>query len=304
MRAVAVTALGGPEVLSVVDMPDPVAGPGQVVVRTHYVCVQPADIGARVGMIPGGPVPPPFLPGWDFTGEVVAVGGPESPYAVGDLVVGMVPWLRTRGTPGAYAELVAADEDWIVPLPDNVSEADAATVPLNAMTAYQALDLLELGEGEPLFVTGASGGVGGFATQLATRRGHPVIALATDGDEEWVRHQGAAKVITRSDGPGAAGRHRRVFDAVPMGSVAAQAVEDGGMLVTTRPTEPVDPARGVRQIIVLIDPVRATLAQMVDDLAAGRLRTRVAKEIPFAEADRAHREAEAGGRKGKILLVP
>src|SRR4051794_21970599 len=301
MRAVAVTALGGPEVLRVVDLPDPVAGPGEILVRTHYVCVQPADLGARIGMIPGGPVPPPFLPGWDFVGEVAAVGGPESPYAVGDLVVGMVPWLRTSGAPGAYAELVAADEEWVVPLPAGVSEQDAATVPLNAMAVKQALDLLDLRESEPLFVTGASGSVGGFATQLAARAGHPVTALANDGDEDWVRDQGATTFIPRSAGPAAAGRFPAVFDAVPMGAWAAQAVEDGGVLVITRPTEPVDPARGVRQIVVLIDPVRETLKAMIDDLAAGRLRTRVAAEIPFAEAARAHREVEAGGLRGKIL---
>jgi NADPH:quinone reductase len=304
MRAVAVTALGDPEVLRVVDLPDPVAGPGEILVRTHYVCVQPSDLGARVGMIPGGPVPPPFLPGWDFTGEVVAVGGPQSPYAVGDLVIGMVPWLQTRGTPGAYAELVAASEDWIVPLPPGVSEQAAATVPLNAMTAYQALELLKLDEKEPLLITGASGGVGGFATNLAATRGHPVVALATDNDEDWVRSQGATTVIPRSAGPAAQGRFRKVFDAVPMGAPAAEAVEDGGILVTTRPTEPVDPVRGIDQIIVLIDPVHATMQAMVDEFAAGRLRTRVAAEIPFAEAARAHREVEAGGLHGKILLVP
>jgi NADPH:quinone reductase-like Zn-dependent oxidoreductase len=304
MRAVAVTALGGPEVLHVVDLPDPVAGPGEVLVRTRFVCVHPADIGARIGMIPGGPVPPPFLPGWDFTGEVVAVGGPDSPYAVGDLVVGMVPWLRTRGAVGAYAELIAAEESWIVPLPDGVDPAQAATVPLNGMTAYQALDLLDLAEGEPLFVTGASGGLGGFAAQMAARQGNPVIALANDGDEDWVRALGVTTVIPRSAGPAAAGRVRAVFDAVPMGAPAAEVVADGGVLITTRPTEPVDPARGVRQQIVLIDPVHETLKAAIDDLAAGRLHTRIAAEFPFADAPQAHRAAEAAGRRGKILLVP
>jgi NADPH:quinone reductase len=304
MRAVVVTALGGPEVLQVVKLPDPVAGPGEVLVRTHAVCVQPADLGARIGMIPGGPVPPPFLPGWDFAGEVVAVGEHDSAFAVGDRVVGMVPWHLTRGAPGAYAELVAAAEEWIVPLPDGLSAAEAATVPLNGMTAYQALDLLELGENQPLLVTGASGGVGGFAIQLAARAGHPVIAQANDGDEDWVHDLSATTVISRSAGPRAAGRVPAVFDAVPMGSPAAEAVADGGVLVTTRPTEPVDPARGVRQRLVLIDPARERLRSLVEDMAAGRLVTRVAAEMPFTEAAEAHRAVEAGGLRGKILLVP
>lgn len=304
MRAVAVTALGGPEVLQVVELPDPVAGPGEVLVRTHAVCVQPADIGARIGVIPGGPVPPPFLPGWDFAGEVVAVGGTESAYAVGDRVVGMVPWFATRGAPGAYAELIAAGESWIVPLPDGVDFAEAATVPLNAMTTVQALDLLALAEGEPLFVTGAGGGVGGFAVQMAARAGHPVIALAGEADEDWVRGLGASTFVPRSAGPAAAGRVRAVFDAVPMGSPATQAIEDGGIVVVTRPTEPIDPARGVEQKLVLIELNHETLAAVVGDLAAGRLRTRIAARMPFSEAAKAHRAAEAGGLHGKVVLVP
>ena len=298
------TALGGPDVLQVKEMPDPVAGPGEILVRTLAVCVQPADIGARIGMIPGGPVPPPFLCGWDFAGEVVAVGGSASAFAVGDRVVGMVPWLHTRGTPGAYAELIAAAEEWVVPLPDGVSAAEAATVPLNGMTANQALGLLELAENEPVLIVGANGSVGGFAAQLAARAGHPVVAVSNDDDQDWVRRVGATTVIPRSAGPSAAGRLRAVFDAVPVGPPAAQAVEDGGVVVTTRPTEPVDPARNVQQRVVLIDPVRATLRSLIEDLAAGRLLTRVAGEVPFADAARAHRDVEAGGLRGKLILVP
>ena len=72
MNGVIVSALGGPEVLQVTELPDPVARPGQVVVRVQAACVQPADIAARTGIIPGGPVPPPFLPGWDIAGEIAS----------------------------------------------------------------------------------------------------------------------------------------------------------------------------------------------------------------------------------------
>src|SRR6201991_4872953 len=105
MYGVIVTEHGGPEALRVAELPDPVARPGQVVGRVRAVCVQPADIAARVGMIPGGPVPPPFLPGWDIAGEVAAVGPDVADLVVGDRVVGMIPWYLTRGTPGGYAGL-------------------------------------------------------------------------------------------------------------------------------------------------------------------------------------------------------
>jgi NADPH:quinone reductase-like Zn-dependent oxidoreductase len=255
-------------------------------------------------MIPGGPVPPPFLLGWDFAGEVVAIGERVDAYAVGDLVVGMVPWFLTRGAPGAYAELIAADEEWIVALPAGLSAVQAATVPLNALTAYQIMGLLDLAEGEPVLVVGASGAVGGFATQLLARAGHSVLAVANDEDQEWVGGLGANTVIPRSAGPAAQGRVRKVVDAVPVGPPAVEAVEDGGIVVITRPTEPIDPARQVRQRLVLIDPVRETLRALIADVAAGWLLTRVAAEVPLAEAAHAHRMVEAKGLRGKIVLVP
>src|SRR5688572_18481414 len=97
MRAAMVTALGGPEVLELVELPDPAPGPGEVLVRVRAACVHPADIAARVGQIPGGPVPPPFLPGWDIAGEVAAVGDDVTGLGVGDPVAGMIPWYLTRG---------------------------------------------------------------------------------------------------------------------------------------------------------------------------------------------------------------
>ncbi|WP_239126737.1 NADP-dependent oxidoreductase [Asanoa siamensis] len=284
------------------ELPDPVAEAGQVVVRVRAVCVQPADIAARVGMIPGGPVPPPFLCGWDVAGEVASVGPEVTDLQVGDRVVGMIPWYLTRGTPGGYAELVAADAQWLVPLPDGLDLAAAATLPLNGLTAHQALAMLSLERGEPVLVTGASGGVGGFATQLATRRGHQVLAQATTGDEAWVGGLGAAEVLPRAAD---LAKHtvRAVVDAIPLGDAAAAAVADGGAVVTTRPTPPLDTARGIRQHLQLIHLDRDLLADLVSQLAAGDLRTRVATTMPLTEAAEAHRLAEAGGLRGKIVLT-
>ena len=138
-------ALGGPEVLRVTELPDPEAGPGQVVVRIRAVCVHPADVAATTGEIPRGPVLPPFLPGWDIAGDVASVGPDTAEFRVGDRVVGMIPWYLTRGAPGGYAEFVAADAGWLVPLPDGLDFVPAATVPLNAQTAHQGLALCVIG---------------------------------------------------------------------------------------------------------------------------------------------------------------
>jgi NADPH:quinone reductase-like Zn-dependent oxidoreductase len=304
MRAVAVTALGGPEVLQVVERPDPVPAAGEVLVRVRAACVNPADIGARIGQIPGGPVPPPFLLGWDIAGEVVEVGAGVADLGVGESVVGMIPWFVTRGAVGGYAQLVAADAGWLVPTPAGLDPVVASTIPLNALTAHRALEIMALSPPATVLVTGASGGVGGFAAQLALRAGHRVLASATHDDEEWVRGLGVDTVIPRSADLAAAGPVPAVLDAVPVGEPAGAVVADGGVLVTTRPTPPVDPARGVRQEIVMVRLDRPALRSLVEAVATGGLRTRVGAVVPLMEAAAAHRRFEARGLRGKLVLIP
>ncbi|BEL04335.1 NADP-dependent oxidoreductase [Actinoplanes sichuanensis] len=306
MLGVVAAALGGPEVLQVTELPEPKAGPGQVVVRVRAVCVHPADIAATTGEIPRGPVPPPFSPGWDIAGEVASVGPDTTDFGVGDRVVGMIPWYLTRGNPGGYAEFVAADADWLVPLPDELDFVSAATVPLNVQTAHQGLALVSLAMlsgGSTLLVTGASGGVGGFAAQLALQGGYRVVAQANDGDEQWVRDLGVHEVVSRSADLAAVGSVSAVFDAVPVGEAAAAVVEDRGIVVATRPTPPLVPDRGVRQELQLIRHDRELLADLVGQVAAGRLRTRVAVTMPLTEAADAHRRVLAGGLRGKLVLT-
>ncbi|WP_327002369.1 NADP-dependent oxidoreductase [Dactylosporangium sp. NBC_01737] len=268
--------------------------------------MHPADVAATTGEIPLGPVPPPFLPGWDIAGEVASVGPDTAQFQVGDRVVGMIPWYLTRGAPGGYAELVAADATWLVPLPDELDFVSAATVPLNAMTAHQGLGLVARGmllAGSSVLVTGASGGVGGFAAQLAVQSGYRVLAQASTGDEAWVHSLGVNEVISRSTELAAVGPVAAVFDAVPIGEAAAEAVQNGGVVVTTRPTPAILPSRGVRQDLQLIRLDRELLADLVGQVAAGRLRTRVAATMPLTEAAAAHRRVLAGGVHGKLVLT-
>lgn len=359
MRAAVVTRLGGPEVLQVVEVPDPVPGPGQVLVRIRAACVNPADVATRTGMVPGGPDTPPFLLGWDIAGEIVAIGDTVDDAAgeaangavggvatdavgntanddtddaaggfqVGQRVAGMIPWFLTRGAPGAYAELVAADPAWLAPVPDGLDLVTAATVPLNGLTAHQALDLLGLptsadstaatapaasadsaaaapaaSAGSTLLVTGASGAVGGFAAKLAVRRGLRVLAVASHGDEAWVGKLGVAEVLPRTSDLAAVGPVPAVLDAVPVGEPAIAAVADGGVLVATRPVPVADPARRISQHVVLVRPDSGLLEALLRDVAAGLLRTRVAQTLPLAEAAQAHRLLEAGGLRGKVVL--
>jgi NADPH:quinone reductase-like Zn-dependent oxidoreductase len=256
---------------------------------------------------------PPFLPGWDIAGEVASVGPDTADFRVGDRVVGMIPWYLTRGAPGGYAEFVAADAGWLVPLPDTLDFVPAAAVPLDAQTAHQGLALASMDMppvsldtfpvGSSILVTGASGGVGGFATQLAAQDGYRVLAQASHGDEEWVHSLGAHEVISRSTDLSTVGPVAAVFDAIPLGDAAAAAVKNGGVVVSTRPTPAIVPSRGVRQDLQLIRLDRTLLADLVGRVAAGRLRTRVADTMPLVEAADAHRRVLAGGLRGKLVLT-
>ncbi len=344
IRVCEVTEFGGPEVLALAERPWPVAAPAEVVVRIAAANVNPTDIAARSGAhrrrMPE--LQPGFVPGWDLAGTVVevgaeasgyavgaqasgyavgaeasgyavgaqasgyAVGAEASGYAVGDRVVGMIPWVRIGGRVGAYAEAAAVEPGWLAPLPDGLDDVTAATVPLNALTARQALDLVAAPAGATVLVTGASGAVGGFATQLAVGDGLRVVAVASDGDEEWVAGLGAAEVVPRgtdlTDLAGL-GPVDAVLDAVPIGPAAAAPVRAGGVAVFTRRVGEVPAELGELRIetpLVRSDPV--ALAELTREVASGRLRTRVARTLGLGDAAEAHRLVERGGLRGKVVL--
>ena len=298
MRVVEVTAFGGPDVLRPAERPDPEPGRGEVLVEIHATTVNPTDLATREGAgrrrMPQ--LEPPFVPGWDLAGEVPASG---------ERVVGMIPFARIGGRVGSYAERAAVDPAWLAPLPEGVAFEEAATLPLNALTARQSLDLLGLAAGGTLLVTGASGGVGGFAVQLAIADGLRVIAVAGRDDEDWVASLGAHEVLARDADLSGIEAVDGVLDAVPLGPGASTAaLRDGGMAVFTRPPDPPEPDRALRYETILVKPDAATLSGLAEQLAAGRLRTRVAHVLPLGEAARGHELAKAGGLRGKVVLVP
>lgn len=291
MKVIETGSYGGPDVLRLADREEPVPGKGEVVVRVHAATVHPVDLATRAGVFAAA-VQPPFVLGWDLVGE-----------ADGRRVAGMVPWFVTRR--GTYAEAVAVDRAWVAPVPDGLADALAATVPLAGLTARQALDLAAVPRGGSVLVTGASGAVGGFAVQLAAQAGAQVYAVASAGDEQWVAGLGAAHVLGRDSFAGElpAGGVDVVLDAAPAGPGLISAVRDGGAFVAV--TDPTRPAaeRGIRVEKVSVTPDAAALAELLDAVAAGRLRTRVADTVALADAAVAHRRLAAGGLRGKLVLV-
>jgi NADPH:quinone reductase len=294
--------------LRAVERPEPQPGPGQVRIRVRAATVNPAVWLVAGGVLAGmaAHLPFPLVLGWDAVGEIDAVG-PDVGFRVGQQVAALSPWFD-RGA-GTFTEAVVLDAESVAPLPEGVDPVEAATVPLNGLTARQALDLAAPEPGQRLLVTGASGAVGGFAVQLAAARGVEVVAVASYGDEERVRGLGATEVLARSDDLVAAVRAvapdgvDAVLDAVPVGPQLIAAVRDGGSFVTVLDPGIPEAERGVRVAKVSVVPDARQLAELLADLAAGRLTTSVAQRMPLTDAGKALELAAGGGLRGKVVLV-
>jgi NADPH2:quinone reductase len=304
IHVVEVRSPGGPEALELAQRPDPVPAQGEIVVRVRAANINPTDLASRAGFSFGDPIKTPFVVGWDYAGIVQSVGEGASEFKVGDRVVGMIPWYLNRGAQGAYAEAVAVKSEWTLPLPDSLDFATACTLPLNALTAKQALALMKLPPASEILINGASGAVGGFAVQMAVQAGHRVTAVAGRDDEAWVRNLGAKVVLPRSTDYRSIGRFKFAFDAVPVGDPVLEALDEGGVVVTTRPTPKADPKQKIQQLLVLISFDRSSLREIVALAAAGKLQTRIERRYPLSAAADAHRDYERGGHKGKLILEP
>lgn len=199
---------------------------------------------------------------------------------------------------GAHAEYVVVPADAVARAPRTADAVHAATLPLNALTAAQALDLLEVPEGGSLLVTGA---VGGYAVQLAARQGVEVTALAREDDEELVRSFGAARF---TDGAVGAGSFDAVLDAAVLGERALAWVRDGGAYAGVIPQAVPAAERGVRVAAVEVAADGARLAELVRLVDEGVLTLRVAETYPLADAVKAHARLVEGGVRGRLVLVP
>lgn len=312
MRAVVIRSFGGPEVLETAEVPSPAPGPGQVLIRVEAAAVNPVDLMTRSGVLAEAGVMPRREQtglGWDVAG-VVARAGAGAPFPEGARVIGLRAGLDVPA--GAYAEEVVLDAAAVAPAPEGRSAAEAATLPLNGLTAWQALGLLGLPAGETLLVTGAAGGVGGFAVELAAARGLRVVAVAGGADEELVRGFGAEFFVAReAAGEGLAAAVRAAvpggvagaLDTAMAGPSAVASVRDGGTLVAVNAPAP-EGERDVRVVNVWVTPDGDALAELSALAAAGRLTLRVAETLPLERAATAHERLAKGGVRGRLVLLP
>ena len=310
MRAMGLFDFGGPEVLQLVDVPERHAAAGEVRIRVHASTVNPTDTtlrkGARAELVRRDP--PPYVPGMDVAGVIDEIGaGTQTNLAVGDSVMAMVV---NRARHGGYSESIVLTADAVVHIPAGKTLIEAATLPMNGLTARQSLDQLALRPGQTLAVTGAAGCYGGYVVQLAKADGLRVIADAAPADEALVRGLGADIVVPRGDDIAA-----QIRKAVPGGvdgladgsfqsGVAAGAVRDGGCFVSVRGWAGDERGITFHKTSVREYNHRADLLDRLrQQVEAGQMSLRVAATYPAAQAADAHRRLEAKGTRGRLLLL-
>lgn len=309
MQAVRYHGHGTSEVLRWEEVPRPVAGPGQVVVRVAATSFNPVDDHIRAGALTEAlPISLPFVPGLDLAGTVAAVGDGVTGPQVGDRVVAMLP----LDTAGATAEYVLAAAEALTAAPRTVELTDAASLPLSGLAAWQALfELAELKPGQTVLVNGAGGAVGSLAVQLAIDAGATVTAADAPAHADRLAGYGAHRVVGYLDlsaGPRAVGGP---FDVVlnhvrlapeQLGGLT-RFVADGGVAVSTAGPVPEDPSRAVRAANLWVRSDAGQLAELVGKVDAGLVRLNVAGRRPMEELSAVHEDAGAGRLAGKTVLV-
>lgn len=298
MRAAVYSQTGDPvEVLSVADVPEPHAGPGQIRIAVRAAGVNPIDWKLVSGMM-GGPPDRPRVPGVDAAGVVDELGEGVTDVRIGDAVFG-----HAQGSAAEYAVLSA----W-ARTPDGVPAEVAGGLPVAGETAVRVLDLIDLHAGQTVVVDGASGGVGIVTVQLALSRGLRVIGTAGEANQEFVRSLGA---VPTTHGPGLADRVRALapdgvdggVDTAGRGSVRdlMELTGDPGKVVTIADF-------GAGELGVQVTSGGGgqgpRLARIAELLTAGGLRVPIAGTYPLDRIGEAYAESRAGHVRGKLVLLP
>ncbi|MBM7245098.1 NADP-dependent oxidoreductase [Rhodococcus fascians] len=299
MKAVIITAKGDPDVLTVADIDEPTAGPGDITVSVAAAAVNPVDLKTRSGFLPIELTFPAVL-GWDVSGTVIDVGQSVTRFAPGDSVIGMIAQPAHRF--GTYSERVVADESLFAHAPTGISLEHAAAIPLAALTAVQQLDKISLAAQSTVLVTGAAGAVGRIASAILLSRGHRVDAIARESDTEHLLALGAGQVFTNPVDL-QHGRYDAVVDTAGVVETI-DSVRDGGAYVSIEDGDQPEPQRGITPGKSYVNEDGPGLDEFVSLVSAGTITVPVAREFGFDEASQAHSLLAAGGTRGKVLLIP
>ena len=317
MRALRFARFGPPDVLRVEEIAEPVPAAGQAKVRVHAVALNPIDWKLRKGDLRLVPLlrRPPRGVGLDFCGEIVAVGGGAQARHVGERVFGS---LQAFGRDGALADYLVAPFERMVPAPRALDDEHAAALPIAGGTALQALtDEAHARRGQRVLITGAAGGVGHFAVQIARHLGASVVAVCGPANVDFVRALGADEVVdyTRDDFTRRSDRFDVVLDAAGASSFAASrgVLSENGRYMNTLGAmrNLIDVATGAliarvtsrQRAVGLVLRNDARVWRRLGDLAdAGAVRPHVERTIALHEVADAQRAMETGHGRGKIVV--
>lgn len=319
MKAIRVHEFGGPEVMTIEELPDPSPGPSQVLVRVKAIGVNPVDNYIRSGTYARKPQLP-YTPHTDIGGVVEAVGSAVKTFTSGDRVYGFA-------VTGGGAELAICEEAQVQPLPDRATFQQGAAIGVPYATAWRALFIRARAKaGETVLVHGASGGVGTAAVQIA--RAHGLHVLGTAGTDEGlrlVREQGAHQVFNHHDADYRSGilaaTNGRGVDVVLEMLANVNLDRDLDLIgmhgrvvvIGNRGTIEIDPRKSMGKDGTILgmtlfnatpDELREIHAGIVAGLENGALRPVIGKEMPLSDAPKAHQAVMESGAFGKIVLLP
>ena len=305
MKAAYIEQFGGPEVVKYGDLPDPSAGPGQIVVDAFAASVNGADWKVRSNHN-GKAAPFPLILGRDFSGVVSALGAGVTDFCVGDEVFGVLE----TGREGAYAEKIAIAAAIVAKKPPALSHVDAAALALTGLTALCSIeDSLKLKSGETILIQGGAGGVASFAIQLAKHIGARVITTASAANLSYLRDIGADQVIdyNTTDFTKVVRNCDAVFETVG-GDVATRSfavLRPGGRaaFIASGPQAPKPERTDVIALRPAANRDRPHLERIAALYQAGAIRKPEVKVYDLAQAVEAHRVSEARHLRGKLVFV-
>ncbi|MER6072642.1 NADP-dependent oxidoreductase [Streptomyces sp. NPDC001817] len=308
MRTISQDVLGGPEVLREVPTERPKPGPNQVLVRVRAAGVNPTDWKHRAT---GGFLgEPPFVLGWDVSGEVAETGIGVAAFRPGDEVFGMLPYPYGHG---AHAEYVIAPVRALTHKPASIDHTQAGALPLVSLTAWQALtEHADVRPGQRVLIHAAAGGVGHVAVQIAKARGAYVIGTASAGKHGFLREIGVDEPLDyRTTDVTAAVRDVDVVLDTLGGDTSVESLKvlrPGGVVVSILPVGSQDfydeaERLGVRAVRMLVDADRSGMREIAQLAESGKLRATIAGTFPLAEAAKAHEVGDTGRTTGKLVLL-
>jgi NADPH:quinone reductase-like Zn-dependent oxidoreductase len=303
MKAIQTKDYGGEDQLKLVEVPQPKAEKGQVVVRIAATTFNPIDVKLTSGdMRQMFPLQFPFVPGADFSGVVDSVGEGVAQFRAGDEVWGYSPG------GGAYAEYIAIEADKIGPKPRTLTHIESASLPLVGQTALQMVERAGIRNGQTVLIHGAGGAVGSVAVQEARRRGATVIANGSTGSADRLKSYGANRVIDYETTPfeNSVRNVDVVLDTVGGDTLqrSYEVLKEGGVLVaiTQPPSEQEAAKRRLKASMVLTQPNSATLKTLSELADSGEIKPFVGKVYPLSEAANAWRDNHSHHVDGKIAF--